>query len=106
MHELLSFLAERGVATLMTVAQSGIAGVSAPIDLSYLADTIVLLRYFEHAGALRKAISVVKKRSGAHEQTIRELVLASGGITIGEPLTGFRGIVSPSAVLVEAGASR
>lgn len=98
MHELLSFLAERGVATLMTVAQSGVHGTSAPIDLSYLADTIVLLRYFEDAGTLRKAISVVKKRSGAHEQTIRELVLAPGAITIGDPLVGFRGVLGGSGV--------
>ena len=79
MHELLGFLAERGVATLMTVAQTGMIGpMTAPVDLSYLADTVVLLRYFEHGGELRKAISVVKKRSGVHERSIRELVIRPG----------------------------
>ncbi|MBS1797287.1 MAG: AAA family ATPase, partial [Acidobacteria bacterium] len=75
LHELLGFLAERGVATLLTVAQTGLIGsaMSAPVDISYLADTIVLLRYFEMDGRVRKALSVVKKRSGFHEDTIRAL---------------------------------
>jgi len=95
MHELLAYLSECGVASLLTVAQSGLAGpMSTKIDVSYLSDTIVLLRYFEDAGRLRKAISVVKKRSGRHEDTIRELVLAPEGISVGKTLSAYRGVLS------------
>lgn len=95
MHELLSFLAERGVAGILTLAQSGLMGsMSSPIDVSYLADTVLLLRYFEASGRVRKAISVLKKRSGMHEDTIRELVIGRGGITLGQPLTEFRGVLT------------
>jgi circadian clock protein KaiC len=66
-----------------------------PIDVSYLADTVVMLRYFEAGGSVRKAISVIKKRSGRHEETIREFQMGSPrGITVGPPLTGFRGILT------------
>ena len=96
MHELLSFLNERAVATLIVLAQHGIVGASmpVPIDLSYLADTIVLLRFFEASGEVRKAISCVKKRTGRHEHTIRELRLGPEGIQVGAPLTAFRGILT------------
>lgn len=95
LHELLSFLARHGVATLMTVAQHGLFGqMSSPIDLTYLADTVVLLRYFEEAGRIRKAISIVKKRIGAHEDTIRELRLASDGVVVGEALRKFEGVLT------------
>jgi circadian clock protein KaiC len=92
MHELLSYLAGHGVATIMTMAQAGIiAGVTSPVDVSYLADNIVLLRYFEARGRMRKAISMVKRRAGRHEDAIRELYLGPG-ISLGEPLSEFSGI--------------
>jgi circadian clock protein KaiC len=95
-HELLSYLASRGVTTLMTLVQRGVFG--APVDeaaeVSYLADTVILLRYFEHAGAVRQAVSVVKKRTGAHERTIRECRVAPGGFWVGEPLTTFQGVLT------------
>ena len=95
-HELLSYLASRGVTILMTLVQRGIFG--APVDeaaeVSYLADTVVLLRYFEHAGAVRQAISVVKKRTGPHERTIRECRVQRGGLRVGEPLTAFQGVLT------------
>ena len=96
LHELLTFLNQRGVATLLLVAQHGILGPAmvAPVDVSYLADTVILLRYFEARGAVRQAISVVKKRSGAHERTIREFGLEGGRLRIGEPLAGFHGILT------------
>ena len=95
-HELLSYLATRGVTVIMTLVQRGIFGapVSEAAEVSYLADTVVLLRYFEHAGTVRRAISVVKKRSGAHEQTIREFRVEHGGLRVGEPLTQFRGVLT------------
>jgi circadian clock protein KaiC len=101
-HELLSYLAERGVATLLTMTQSGLIGtMSSPVDVSYLADTILMFRYFEDRGRVRKAISVVKKRSGAHEDTIRELVLGRGGIHLGEPLSDMRGILSGTPTVLK-----
>jgi circadian clock protein KaiC len=96
LHELLSYLGRQGVTTLMVVAQHGMLGtyMQSPIDTSYLADSVVLLRYFEYAGKVKKAISVVKKRSGAHEESIRELRLDKKGIHLSEPLTQFRGILT------------
>ena len=70
------------------------AGVDPAVDVSYLADTVILLRYFEHAGAVRRAISVVKKRGGAHESTIRECRVERGGLRVGEPLREFRGVLT------------
>jgi circadian clock protein KaiC len=95
LHELLSYLSQRGVLTLLTMAQHGLIGdrISAPVDVSYLADTVVLLRYFEAAGELRRAISVVKKRSGAHEPTIRELRLTPP-VVVGGPLREFSGVLT------------
>jgi circadian clock protein KaiC len=95
-HELLSYLATRGVSVIMTLVQRGIFGapVAEAAEVSYLADAVVLLRYFEHAGTVRRAISVVKKRSGAHEQTIREFRVEPGGLRVGEPLTEFRGVLT------------
>jgi circadian clock protein KaiC len=99
MHELLGFLGERGVASVMTMAQSGVlASATSPIDVSYLSDAIILLRYFESGGRLRKAISVMKKRSGAHEDTIRELTLGPKGITLSEPLIELHGILNGTPV--------
>lgn len=95
-HELLSFLSNRGVSVIMTLVQRGIFGapVSEAAEVSYLADSVVLLRYFEHAGTVRRAISVVKKRSGTHEPTIREFRVERGGLRVGEPLTDFRGVLT------------
>ncbi len=94
MHELLQYLNRQGASTFLTVAQHGLVGdMKAPVDVTYLADTVILLRYFEALGRVRRAISVVKKRTGAHEDTIREYMIGSNGITLGEPLTGFQGIL-------------
>jgi circadian clock protein KaiC len=96
LHELLTYLGRKGVTTLLVVAQHGMVGTNmqSPVDTSYLADSVVLLRYFEYAGKVKKAISVVKKRSGAHEQSIRELQFDEKGIHLSEPLTQFRGILT------------
>jgi len=95
LHELLSYLNQTGVMTLLTLALHGLIGpgTRAPLDVSYLADTVVLLRYFEAAGELRRAISVVKKRTSAHESSIRELRL-SRPIVVSEPLSDFRGVLT------------
>jgi circadian clock protein KaiC len=94
MHELLQFLNRQGATTFLTVAQHGLVGdMRAPVDVTYLADTVVLLRYFEAAGRVRRAISVIKKRTSAHEDTIREYVIGSNGIKLGEPLTNFQGVL-------------
>jgi len=104
LHELLMYLGQQGVATILVCAQQGLVGpnMTSPIDASYLADCVVLLRYFEAEGELRQAISVLKKRGGAHERTIREFRLANGRIEIGEPLRKFRGVLT--GVPVENGA--
>ena len=95
LHELFMYLGERGVVTLLGVAQQGLVGtMTSPLDASYLADNVILLRYFEAEGRIRKAISVVKRRSGAHEDTIREFALTSKGLQIGEPLMHFRGVLT------------
>jgi circadian clock protein KaiC len=95
LHELLTYLGHRGVVTFLIVAQHGLlGGMQTPIDTTYLADTVVLFRYFEARGQVRQAISVVKKRSGKHERTIRELRLGVGGVTLGEPLAEFHGVLA------------
>jgi circadian clock protein KaiC len=95
-HELLSYLADRGVAILMTLVQHGMFGSEQQdaAEISYLADTVMLLRYFEHQGAVRRSISVVKKRVGSHETTIREAAIGPGGIRVGGPLRKFRGVLT------------
>jgi circadian clock protein KaiC len=95
-HELLSFLSNHGVTCIMTLVQHGIFGhpVDEAVDVSYLADTVLLLRYFEVAGTVRQAISVVKNRSGDHERTIREYKVQKGGLLVGEPLTEFQGVLT------------
>jgi circadian clock protein KaiC len=105
MHELLTYLGHKGVATFLVLAQHGMIGqMQAPVDTTYLADAVILFRYFESAGEVRQAISVVKKRSGRHERTIRELRL-DGGIRVGEPLKNFRGVLTGTPTFVgEAGA--
>ncbi len=96
LHELLTYLGQRGVTTLLVVAQHGLVGSSmqAPIDVSYLADSALLLRFFEAAGRVRMALSVLKKRSGAHERTIREITFGKDGITVGKPLDEFQGVLT------------
>jgi circadian clock protein KaiC len=95
LHELLSYLRQRGVATLLVEAQHGFIGAQqSPVDVSYLADSVVLLRFFEAGGCVRRAVSVLKKRSGRHENTIRELSLAAEGIQVGPPITRFTGILT------------
>ena len=96
LHELLSYLNHKDVLSLITVAQHGLIGQSmaAPLDISYLADTVILLRYFEAGGAVRKAISVLKKRTGAHETAIREFKIRGDRLEVGEPLSAFRGVLT------------
>ena len=96
LHELLTVLARSGVTTLMLGAQHGILGsdLDSPVDASYLCDTLILFRFFEAEGQVRRAVSVVKKRSGVHEQTIRELKLRPGGLEVGPALEDFQGVLS------------
>ncbi|HYX39574.1 MAG TPA: ATPase domain-containing protein [Oligoflexus sp.] len=96
MHELLSFLNQKGVVTILVVAQHGLLGTTmqAPVDVSYLADTVIILRYFEANGFVRKAVSVLKKRYGAHEDSIREYIVSSKGLRVGDPLTGYHGVLT------------
>lgn len=96
MHELLTYLNQQGVVTIMVMAQHGFLGamMATPVDVSYLADCVLMLRYFEAHGAVHRALSVVKKRTGKHEQTIRELEITSKGVRVGRPLTEFRGVLT------------
>ena len=104
LHELLMFLGEKGVATILIGAHQGMMGpMITPVDASYLADAVLLLRYFEARGEIRQAISVMKKRGGRHERTIRDFSLESDGIQVGAPLRGFRGVLT--GVPVETGAT-
>jgi len=101
LHELLTYLNQQGVLTIMILAQHGLVGpMGAPVDVSYLADTVILTRFFEARGAVRKAISVIKKRSGPHENTLRELTMTKKGISLGKPLDEFEGVLTgvPRAV--------
>ena len=94
MHELLQYINRQGANTFLTVAQHGLVGdMKAPVDVTYLADTVILLRYFEALGKVRRAISVIKKRTGSHEATIREYKFSRRGITLGQPLDGFQGVL-------------
>ena len=94
MHELLQYLNRLGAATFLTVAQHGMIGeMRSPIDVTYLADTVLLLRYFEAGGQVRRAVSVLKKRTGAHENTIREFSIDNDELKIGDPLDKFRGVL-------------
>ncbi|MBK7864690.1 MAG: AAA family ATPase [Archangiaceae bacterium] len=95
LHELLSYLSHKGVVTVMVMAQHGLVGtMSAPLDITYIADAVVLLRFFEAQGRVRKAISVMKKRSGAHEDTIRELTMGRDGLRVSEPLAQLHGVLT------------
>lgn len=103
-HELLQYLNRHGATTFLTVAQHGLVGeMQSPVDVTYLADTVILLRYFEATGKVRRAISVMKKRMGAHEDTIREFSIGNSGLTVGVPLTGFQGVLRGVPTLLTAG---
>ena len=94
-HEILQYANRQGATTFLTVAQHGLVGeVKSPIDLTYLADTVILLRFFESLGRVRRAISIMKKRASAHENTIREYMLDKRGLTLGEPLTNLHGVLA------------
>jgi circadian clock protein KaiC len=95
LHELLSYLRQRGVLTILTVALAGMIGqMTAPVDVSYLADTVVVLRFFEMLGEMRKAVSVVKRRVGPHARDIRELVMDGRGVGVGQRLSNLQGVFS------------
>jgi circadian clock protein KaiC len=104
LHELLAYLAIRGVTTIMVVAQHGLLGshMQTPVDTSYLADSVVLFRYFEHKGQVKKAISVLKKRSGRHEDFIRELIFSEEGISVSAPLKDYSGVLSGNPVPISS----
>lgn len=95
LHEQLSYLRQRGVLVILVSTQHGFLGnATGPFDVSYLADTVLMTRYFEAGGRVRKALSVLKKRTGGHEDSIRELAVTSQGLVVGEPLSGFRGVLT------------
>jgi len=94
MHELLQYLNRVGAATFLTIAQHGMVGdMKSPVDVTYLADTVILLRYFEAFGEVRRAISILKKRTGSHENTIREFAITNKGLTVGPVLEKFQGVL-------------
>jgi circadian clock protein KaiC len=100
MHELLQYCNRRGVSTFLTVAQHGMVGdMKTPVDVTYLADAVILLRFFEAEGSVRRAMSVIKKRTGKHEDTIREFWI-NDGLHVGEPLAQFHGILRGTPVMV------
>jgi len=95
LHELVTYLNQQGALTLMVLAQTGLIGsMGTPVDVSYLADSVVVFRYFEALGEVKKAVSVIKKRSGFHESSVRELQMTEKGIVLGEPLTRFQGVLT------------
>jgi circadian clock protein KaiC len=93
-HELLQYLNRQGATTFLTVAQHGLVGdMKSPVDVTYLADTVILLRYFESLGRVKRAVSVIKKRMGSHEDTIREYAIGDAGLTVGHSLHQFQGVL-------------
>jgi len=104
LHELLAYLSNHGVATFLIAAQSGMLGPSmrSPVDASYLADAVVMLRMFEHGGKVKKAISALKKRSGQHEESIRQVWFDGKGVHLSEPLTHLRGVLTGVPVELQA----
>lgn len=108
LHELLTYLNNHGVATFLVVAQSGLIGanMTTPVEASYLADSVVLLRYFEYRGAVKKAISVLKKRTGPHEESIRELRVDAHGLHLSAPLLQLQGVLTGVPTDSRAPASR
>jgi len=102
LHELLAFLNQQGVVTIMVLAQQGLIGnMQSAVDLTYLADTVMTLRYFEARGAVKQALAVIKKRSGGHERTIREMKIGKNGIEVGEPLSGLQGVMTGTPSFVD-----
>jgi circadian clock protein KaiC len=104
LHEMLTYLNASGVATILIGAHQGMIGTHmvAPVDASYLADTVLLMRYFEAGGEVRQALSVMKHRAGNHERTIREFRLQPGRISVGPPLSNFRGVLTGVPVYDDA----
>jgi circadian clock protein KaiC len=103
LHELLTYLGQQGVTTILLMAQHGLVGasVNVPVDASYLADTVIVMRYFETVGEVRQAISVIKKRTGHHERTIREVQFQGDqGLVIGEPVRDIHGILNGSTMFI------
>ena len=100
LHELLTYLDQTGITTLLVMSQHGVLGeaVTAPIDLSYLADTVILLRYFEAFGSVRQAVSIVKKRKGPHQRAICEYFLGPKGVRVGSTISEFQGVLSGKLV--------
>ncbi|HEX9933432.1 MAG TPA: ATPase domain-containing protein, partial [Allosphingosinicella sp.] len=95
MHEVVTYLNQQGVLSFLVLAQTGMVGtMQSPVDITYLADSVMLLRFFEAEGELRRALSVLKRRTGPHETTIRELRIAAGGVHVGPKLDGFRGVLT------------
>lgn len=104
LHELLAFLNQQGAITIMVLAQQGLVGaMQSSVDLTYLADTVVLMRYFEMRGSVKQAVSVIKKRSGDHERTIREIKVGKNGIAVGEPLKDLQGVLAGIPNMLENG---
>lgn len=104
LHELLTYLNQQGVMTIMILAQSGLIGpMGSPVDISYLADSVIITRYFEALGTVRKAISIIKKRSGAHENSVRELTMDTGGLHLGKPLDDFQGVLTGVPMIMNGG---
>lgn len=102
-HELIQYLNRQGANTFLTVAQHGLVGdIKAPVDLTYLADTVILLRYFEGLGEVRRAVAIIKKRTGRHEATIREFRITDRGLSLGSPLEDFHGVLRGDPALIEA----
>ncbi|HEY2024337.1 ATPase domain-containing protein, partial [Paraburkholderia sp.] len=104
-HELLQYLNRQGANTFLTVAQHGLVGdMKAPVDVTYLADTVILLRYFEALGRVRRAVSVIKKRTGYHEESIREFRIGNAGLVVGAPLDDFQGVLRGVPIFAGKGA--
>jgi circadian clock protein KaiC len=102
LHEVLTFLNQQGVITIMVLAQQGLVGtMQSTVDLTYLADTVVMLRYFEARGAIKQALSVIKKRSGNHERMIREIIIRKEGIELSRPLVHMQGILTGVPTFIE-----
>ena len=114
MHEIVTYLNQQGVLTFLILAQSGMVGhMHSPVDITYLSDSVLLLRFFEAQGEIRRALSVLKKRTGMHESAIRELMIDQDGLRVGPKLAGFRGVLTgvptfegKTALLEERGAER
>jgi circadian clock protein KaiC len=103
LHDLLAYLGQQGIAAIMTLSQYGFVGtnMNTPVDVSYLADSVLLFRYYEARGEVKQAISVVKKRTGAHERTIRELFFNKNGVNVGEALRQFEGVLTGTPKFIE-----